>query len=128
MRWLQQMTSFWRELVTILIMTVLNKTLFLFYLKICSLRRDHDELKVFPRTLTNRPALIALCETWMTDNGSLELYTLTGYQKIKAKNRKNKGGLAFFVIDDISYILIDCQANIETLCIEIEAGKIMFAI
>ena len=59
----------------------IKQTLTLFYLNIRSLRCHHNELKVFLSTLTNKPAIIALCETWLTDNDTLELYTLKGYQK-----------------------------------------------
>ena len=46
-------------------------------------------------------------------------------KKMIAKKQKTKkeGSLAFVVSDEISYSLIDCQANFKTLGIEIGAGK-----
>ena len=63
---------------------------FLFFPNKQSLRCHHDLLKVELDRLKNAPALIALCETWLTDNDPIGLYSIDDYQTIITKNRVGK--------------------------------------
>lgn len=87
---------------------------FLFFLNIRSLRCHHDQLEVFIKTLNPKPKIIALCETWLTDNDPIEVYAIENYQKIEIKNRQNKrgGGVALYILDDYDYEIID-TTNVE---------------
>ena len=60
---------------------------YLFFLNIQSLRFHLDLLKVELGRLKNAHALIALCETWLTDNDPIGLYSIDGYQTIITKNK-----------------------------------------
>ena len=51
------------------------------FLNIQSLRNHHDQLKVLIASLKWQPCVVALCETWLSDNDPLELYNLDGYKK-----------------------------------------------
>ena len=65
---------------------------YLLFLDIQSLRCHHDLLKVELDRLKNAPVLIALCETWLTDNDTTGLYSIGGYQTNITKNSFGKKG------------------------------------
>ena len=67
-----------------------------FFLNVQSLRSHHDQLKVLVASLNRPPLVIALCETWLSDNDPLDLYHLDGYQKGIFVNRQNSRGSGFF--------------------------------
>ena len=71
-------------------------------------------MEVFIKTLNPKPKIIALCETWLTDNDPIEVYAIENYQKIEIKNRQNKrgGGVALYILDDYDYEVID-TTNVE---------------
>ena len=95
---------------------------YLFFLNIQSLRCHHDLLKVELDRLKNAPALIALCETWLTDNDLIGLYSIDGYQTIIPKNRVGKkgGGIACFVKNDLTASSKNFDNDIENLMITVE--------
>ena len=53
-------------------MTDLTKLMF--FLNVQSIRTDHDQLSVLIESFDNKPALIGLNETWITDNDSIGMY------------------------------------------------------
>ena len=63
---------------------ILEKDYF-FFLNIQSFRCHHDLLKMELDRLKNSPALIALCETWLTDKDPIGLYSIDRYQTIITK-------------------------------------------
>ena len=75
------------------------------FLNIQLLRNHHDQLKVLVASLKWQPYVVALCETWLSDNDPLELYNLDGYQNCIFVNRQKSrgGGLAFFIKDQIDF-------------------------
>ena len=75
------------------------------FLNIQSLRNHHDQLKILVASLKWQPYVVALCETWLSDNDPLELYNLDGYQEGVFVNRQKSrgGGLAFFIKDQIDF-------------------------
>ena len=77
----------------------------LFFLNVQSLRSHHDQLRVLVASLNRQPLVIAICETWLSDNDPLNLYHLDGYQKGIFVNRQNSrgGGLALFIKNKINY-------------------------
>ena len=58
-----------------------------------SLRNHHDHLKVLIETMESKPALVALCETWLSDNDTKDLYQLDGYLNLVVSNRSTQGVL-----------------------------------
>ena len=68
----------------------------LFFLNLQSLRCHHDLMKVELDRLKNAPALIALCETWLTDKDPTGLYSIDGYQTIITNYMVGKKGGFFF--------------------------------
>ena len=95
---------------------------YLFFLNIQSLRCHHDILKVELDRLKNAPALIALCETWLTDNEPIGLNSINGYQTIITKNRVGKkgGGIACFVKNSLTASSKSFDKDIENLMITVE--------
>ena len=90
------------------------------FLKIGSLRLHHDQLCVLVDSLKEKPFVIALCETWLTDNDFLDFFQLDGYQKGVFKNREKRGGgVAFFVRTGVEFILQDLNSDLEYLTITI---------
>ena len=78
----------------------------LLFINVQSLRSHHDQLCCQLETLKTKPAVIAVCETWLTDNDPIDMYFITGYQPLIVKNRndKNGGGVGFFVREDCKII------------------------
>ena len=70
-----------------------------FFMNVRSLRSHYDQLSILVASLIKVPMILALYETWLTDNDPTILYSFDGFSKIENVNRKkNKkgGGLAFF--------------------------------
>ena len=92
------------------------------FLNIQSLRNHHDQLKFLVASLKWQPSVVALCDTWLSDNDPLELFNLDGYQKgIFVNRQKSRGwGLAFFIKDQIDFFIkdqidqIDCLYDVST--------------
>ena len=95
---------------------------YLFFLNIQSLRYHHYLLKVELDRLRNAPALIAFCETWLTDNDPIGLYSIDVYQTIITKNRVGKkgGGIAYFVKNGLTASSKSFDIGIENLMIPAE--------
>ena len=65
-------------------------------------------------------SVIALCETWLTDNDFLDFFQLDGYQKGVFKKREKRGGsVAIFVRTGVELILQDFNFDLEYLTITI---------
>ena len=62
----------------------------LLFINVQSLRSHHDQLCCQLETLKTKPAVIAVCETWLTDNDPIDMYFITGYQPLIVKNRNDK--------------------------------------
>ena len=71
-------------------MTDLTKLIF--FLNVQSIRTNHDQLSVLIESFDNKPALVGLNETWITDNDSIGMYNLEGYDNIVCANRVNANG------------------------------------
>ena len=69
----------------------------LLFINVQSLRSHHDQLCCQLETLETKPAVIAVCEIWLTDNDPIDMYLVTGYQPMITKNRNDKrgGGVGF---------------------------------
>ena len=61
-----------------------------FFLNIRSLRLHHDPLCVLVDSVKKKHLVIALCETWLTENDCLEMFQLDGYQKGVFENREKR--------------------------------------
>ena len=62
----------------------------LLFMNVQSLRCHHDQLCRQLEILKTKPAVIAVCETWLTDNDPIDMYFITGYQPLIEKNRNYK--------------------------------------
>ena len=102
---------------------------FLLGLNIQSLRFHQDSLLVELGNLKHQPRIIALTETWLTDNDSLDGYSVPGYHAIESKPRstgRGRGGVAFYVHESASYKLLSFRTNIECLILEVNFGQKQF--
>ena len=69
-----------------------------FFLNLQSLRFHHDLMKVELDRLKNALALIALCETWLTDKDPTGLYSIDGYETIITNYMVGKKGGVFLAL------------------------------
>ena len=78
-------------------MTDLTTTQTALILNVHSIRAHHDELSVLIEYFGNKPALIGLTETWLSDNDLIGIYNLEGYDNSVCANRVNArcGALLF---------------------------------
>ena len=86
----------------------------LFFLNIRSLRCHHEHLQNLLLDTGEKPAIIALAETWLTERDPLAIYKLEGYAPIITKNRKTRGGgCAFYVKENIVFTEVVTDSNVE---------------
>ena len=64
----------------------------LFILNVQSLRSHHDQLRVFVQNLQQIPVLVALCETWLSDNDPTDVYQINQFESLITQNRNQRGG------------------------------------
>ena len=87
-----------------------------------SLRCHGDELKFELNNYDKKPTIIALTETWLTENDALENdYNFETHQLIEHNPRtsgQERGGVAFYVQEDINYRVVEFQCEIECLIIQ----------
>ena len=99
-----------------------DKIPFLMCINIQSLRCHHDELKLELDNYDKKPTIIAFTETWLTENDALENdYNFETYQANEHKPRtsgQERGGVAFYVQEDINYRVVEFQCEIECLIIQ----------
>ena len=98
----------------------------LLFINVQSLRSHHDQLYCQLETLKTKPAVIAVCKTWLTDNDPIDMYFITGYQPLIVKNRNDEkgGGVGFFVRADCKIISkFFFEENVEHLLLSIGSGK-----
>ena len=91
---------------TIYCLEMRNHSKSLLFINVQSLRSHHDEFCCQLEALETKPAVIVVCETWLTDNDPIVMYLITGHQPMIVKNRNDKrgGGVGFFVRDDCKLI------------------------
>ena len=99
------------------------KTFTVLGLNIRSLDYHVNELRVLLEILDKKPEVLALTETWMTDDHSLVDLDIVGYQPVEFKARQNakrrSGGVAFYVKDGLSFQVVSFKTDIECLIIKI---------
>ena len=75
------------------------------HLNIRSLPCHFDHLCAFLSSCIKKPLILALSETWLTDNDSIDLFHISGYHPPLCKNRKSRGGgVALYISTDLSYV------------------------
>ena len=81
------------------------KDALLFFLNIRLLRCHYDQLNAFIEGFSTKPLVIALCETWLTDNKPTSLYEINGFSNIETHNRSGQKGrrCAFFVNKNVDF-------------------------
>ena len=88
-----------------------------------------NELRVRLEILDKKPEVLALTETWMTDDHSLVDLDIVGYQPIEFKARPNAKrrsvGVAFYVKDLLSLQVVSFKTDIECLIIKITSENIV---
>ena len=79
--------------------------------------------------LDKKPEVLALTETWMTDDHSLFALDIVGYQPIDFKARPNdkrrSGGVAFYVKDGLSLQVVSFKTGIECFIVKITKQNIV---
>ena len=93
-------------------MTDLTTTQTAFFLNVESIRAHHDQLSVLIESFDNKPALIGLTETWLSDNDPIGIYNLEGYDNIVCANRVNArgGGVAAFIKLALTIVILKYQS------------------
>ena len=91
-----------------------------FFLNFQSIRAHHDQLSVLIETFDNKPALIGLTETWLSDNDPIGIYNLEGYYNIVCANRVNArvGGVAAFIKTGLNYSYFKLPVSLEHIAIK----------
>ena len=74
----------------------LNKSLAMLYINIRSLNKNFDKLYEMLVNMESKPDIIALSETWITNNRPDE-YDIPGFEFLHTKSPTNNGGVAFFI-------------------------------
>lgn len=78
------------------------------YMNIRSLRCNFDELRIFIESFSNKPDIIALTETWLTENDSLPSFSIDGFITPIVKNRSTRGGgVALYIKNSLSHRSIE---------------------
>ena len=100
-----------------------TRTFIVLGLNIRSLDYHINGRRVLLEILDKKPEVLALTETWMTDDHTLVDLDMVGYQPIEFKARPNakrrSGGVAFYVKDGISFQVVSFKNDIECLIIKI---------
>ena len=77
--------------------------------------------------MDKKPEVLALTETWMTDDHSLVDLDIVGYQPIEFRARPNakrrSGGVALYVKDGLSFQVVSFKTDIECLIIKITSDN-----
>ena len=96
-------------------------------LKIRSLRFHHDQRKIMHDTLEQKFIVLALTDTWVAENDSIEESNIDGYLTIESKPRLNcwrrPGGLVFYITVEVSYRPIKYASEIECSIIKVGLDK-----
>ena len=70
-------------------------------LKIRPLGLNHDDLRTLTETLTQKPNVTALTETWIAEHEDVGEYSIEDYEAIISNPRKNverrSAGVAFYI-------------------------------
>ena len=101
-------------------MTDLTTTQTAFTLNVHSIRAHRDELSVLIEYLGNKPALIGLTETWLSDNDPIGIYNLEGYDNSLCANRVNArgGGIAVFTKTGLNFSFLKLPVSFEHIVIK----------
>ena len=75
-----------------------------FFLNVQSLRSHYDQPKLLIESFQTKPALVALCEIWLSDNDPIDIYELHGYSKnVTANGQTLGGGVGCYIREGIIY-------------------------
>ena len=106
------------------------KSIIMLGLNIQSLRCHRDEILVELDSFNSKPSVIALTETWLTENDNTSTLNLDGYQPIESKIRTTgqlRGGVGFYVKEGLTYKPIEYETGIEcaiiNVCIDFETFR-----
>ena len=69
-----------------------NKALNILLQNIRSMPKNFDNFNVYLETLSIKPMIICLTETWLNDRFNPSLFNLNEYHSPKSVNRKKRGG------------------------------------
>ena len=81
-----------------------NSVQFQFVLQnIRSVSKILDEFEVYINSMSQKPEVVCLSETWLNPSFNNNCFSLNGCQTILASNRKKRGGgVAFFLKNNIN--------------------------
>ena len=90
------------------------------------MRCQHNGLLIEPESFSKKPRIIALTETWLTKNDSINELSLPGFHPLESKLRtsgQERVGVAFFVHESVTYKPLIFETKIECLIKEVDFGK-----
>lgn len=89
-----------------------------------SIRNKFEEIEALPKT-QNYPEVIALTETWLTENEE-HLYNIHGYKGIFRSRPTRGGGIALYIKSNLNFkILLNCFINkIEIITVKLNTQNI----
>ena len=91
-------------------MTDLTTTQTAFFLNVQSIRAHHDQLSVLIESFDNKPALIGLTETWLSDNDPIGIYNLEGYDNIANRVNARGGALQLLLKLALTILILNYQS------------------
>ena len=94
-----------------------------FFLNVQSPRSHHDQLKLLIESFQTKPALVALCETWLSDNDPIDICELHGYSKIVTAIRQTLGGgVGCYIREGIIYTQRCLKTILEHIVIRLQSN------
>ena len=94
-------------------------------INIQSLEAHHEQLIAELEAYKNKPTVIAITETWLSENANLKVLGIPGYQPVLSEPRKAKklrGGVAFYLSEAIELEPIEFETAIEKAIIRVKLG------
>ena len=101
-------------------MTDLKTTRTAFSLNVRSIRAYHEQLSFLIESFDNKPTLIGLTQTWLSDNDPFGIYNLAGYDNNVCGNRVylRGGAVAAFIKTGLNYSYFKLLVSLEHIVIK----------
>ena len=87
----------------------------------------HDGLLIELENFSKKPRIIALTESWLKENDTINELTIPKCLPLESKPRtsgQERGGVAFFVKESVTYKLLLFETKVECFIVEVDFGSI----